>query len=68
MTSNDELGKHEVLHMSMFLCLSVDRELLEHKQIRNNPSWLALAEKAHQALYDLYQAIGETYPDSEQVE
>jgi hypothetical protein len=54
----DDYGRHEVLHMSLFLCNSVGNELLEHEQIKNNPAWQALAQTAHQALFDLYQAIG----------
>jgi hypothetical protein len=54
----DEFGRHEVLHMSIFLCESVGTELLKHEQIKTNPAWQALAETAHQALFDLYQAIG----------
>jgi hypothetical protein len=57
----DDYGRHEVLHMSNFLCNSVGNELMEHAQIQNNPAWQALAETAHQALFDLYQAIGEVH-------
>lgn len=58
MDQNNNYGRHEVLHMSSFLCNCVDSELLEHQAIKNNKEWLALAEKAHQALFDLYQSIG----------
>ena len=38
----------------------VDAELLEHPAIQNNEEWSALAKKAHQALFDLYQLIGQS--------
>lgn len=56
--SNDAFLTHEALHMACFLMKSVDAELLEHPAIKSNPGWNKLAETAHQALYDLYQAIG----------
>jgi hypothetical protein len=55
----DAFGRHEVLHMASFLANAVDSELLEHAQIRSNPEWKALADKAFNALFDLYQAIGQ---------
>lgn len=62
----DKYSLHEALHMSCFLMESVDRELMEHKQIRNNTHWAELAGKAHQALFDLYQSIGQaSYEDDE---
>lgn len=51
-------GCHEALHMASYLTEAVAERLMEHKAIEQNPEWFALAEKAHQALFDLYQAIG----------
>lgn len=51
-------GCHEALHMAWFLMESVERGLAEHAAIKAKPEWTALADKAHQALFDLYQAIG----------
>ncbi|MBF0353825.1 MAG: hypothetical protein HQL43_01135 [Alphaproteobacteria bacterium] len=51
-------GCHEALHMASVSLEIVDRHLLEHPAIALKPEWFALAEKAHQALFDLYQAIG----------
>ncbi|WP_282610895.1 hypothetical protein [Pelagibius sp. Alg239-R121] len=65
MTKKNNFLTHEVLHMSSFLMLSVDRELLEHPAIQENENWSALAGKAHQALFDLYQAIGASSDDGE---
>lgn len=56
---------HEVLHMSSFLMQSVDRELLEHDAIKNNREWRLLAETAHEALHELYQAIGAAHLSEE---
>jgi hypothetical protein len=58
MAQLDKFGRHEVLHMSLFLAGAVERELLDHEQIRARPDWKALAETACTALNDLYQAIG----------
>ncbi|MCA8889307.1 MAG: hypothetical protein KDA46_10785 [Parvularculaceae bacterium] len=56
--STDLLLTHEALHMASFLMRSVDAELLEHPAIQENEDWFALAEKAHQSLFDLYQSVG----------
>ncbi|HBD12683.1 MAG TPA: hypothetical protein DCZ13_11085 [Porticoccaceae bacterium] len=65
--TTDPLLTHEVLHMTSFLMRSVDTELLEHPAIQKNEHWSTLAEKAHQALFDLYQSIGAaSLPDGEQ--
>ncbi len=58
-TTNDLLT-HEALHMASFLMRSVDSELLEHPAIQENEDWSALASKAHQALFDLYQSLGQS--------
>jgi len=61
----DEFGRHEVLHMSMFLQRAVDEELLNHAQVQANPEWKAMAETAFDALYRLYQAVGSAHLDGE---
>jgi hypothetical protein len=66
MPQEDDYGRHEVLHMSAFLAKAVDEELLEHEQIKANPEWKALAEKASDALGELYQAIGAAHQGGEQ--
>ena len=63
MSQMDAFGRHEVLHMACFLTGAVSNELCEHRQIKNNPAWLALADKACEALGDLYQAIGSEHGD-----
>ena len=64
MTTTD-YKTHEALHMTSFLMQSVDRELLDHDAIKDNPEWEALAKTAHQALFDLYQAIGREHLSDE---
>jgi hypothetical protein len=54
----DAFGRHEVLHMSLFLAQCVEEQLMDHEQIRSNPDWMRLAETANDALFRLYQAIG----------
>jgi hypothetical protein len=54
----DDYGRHEVLHMSLFLAQCVEEQLIDHAQIKANPRWHELAERANDALLALYQAIG----------
>lgn len=63
MPRNEVLKDHEALHMSAFLMRSVAVELLEHDAVLSRPEWRQLAERAHQALFDLYQAIGQAAAD-----
>lgn len=58
-------GCHEALHMAAFFTDAVATSLCEHKAIEQKKEWLELAEKAHQALFDLYQAIGAEHLDAE---
>jgi hypothetical protein len=51
-------GCHEALHMAYVFAAMVDRELAEHPAVTTNPEWKALAERAVEALNELYQAIG----------
>ena len=51
-------GCHEALHMASVLADMVDEQLCEHPAIERNPAWLRLAERAEEALLELYQAIG----------
>lgn len=44
--------------MSLFLCEAVGAQLLEHPSVAARADWTALAERAHDALWRLYQAIG----------
>jgi dihydroxyacetone kinase len=51
-------GCHEALHTTSLLIDLVDRELCEHEAIQRNAIWTAYAQKARDALQDLYDAIG----------
>ena len=51
-------GCHEALHMSLVLATMVDRDLADHPAIESRPEWKALADRAMEALNELYQVIG----------
>lgn len=51
-------GAHEALHMASVFADMVDRHLCEHPTVVANEAWTALANRAADALHDLYQAIG----------
>ncbi len=59
------LGCHEALHTARLLETMVERELLEHAAVLARPEWFALAQRAVEALAELYQDIGAAhiYPD-----
>jgi hypothetical protein len=54
-------GCHEALHMASFFINSVDDELVEHPAIKANEEWSRLAQVALDALFELYQAIGQQH-------
>lgn len=54
-------GCHEALHMTSFLIDAIENELVDHDAIKDRPEWCQLAEKARDALGDLYQAIGKVH-------
>jgi hypothetical protein len=56
-------GCPEALHMASVLAEMVDRHLAEHPAVTANPDWKALADRACDALNDLYQAIGSAHLD-----
>jgi hypothetical protein len=58
-------GCHEALHVASILTQLIATRLLEHGAVIQNPEWYALADRAHQALFDLYQAIGATHLDTD---
>jgi len=51
-------GCHEALHMASFFAAAVDSNLCDHPAIAQNPAWMDLAQDAADALFKLYQAIG----------
>jgi len=51
-------GCHEALHMAHAAQAFVDEHVCNHPAIGLNPEWQALADKASEALGELYQAIG----------
>ena len=58
-------GCHEAFQMTSFLANAVASELLEHGAIAQNAEWYDMAERAHRALFDLYQAIGARHLDAD---
>ena len=54
----DQYSRHEALHMSSFFARTVETELMDHPCIEADPALHGLAEKAVEALNELYQAIG----------
>jgi hypothetical protein len=54
-------GCHEALHLALVFGEMVGSYLGEHPAIEANPEWKALADKASQALFDLYQAIAQEH-------
>ena len=58
-------GCHEALHTSALLTDLVASRLMEHGAIIQNQDWYVLADKAQQALFDLYQAIGSLHLEAE---
>jgi len=57
-------GCHEAFHMASVFSATVDRELLDHGAILARPEWFALANRAFDALFALYQAIGAEHPEA----
>ena len=52
-------GCHEALHVAYMLGEMVERYLVDHPSIQQDPAWLAKATLAMNTLGDLYQSIGE---------
>jgi hypothetical protein len=58
-------GCHEALHVASMLEALVDERLCDHPAVLLNPEWFALAKKAQEALFALYQAIGDAHLGSQ---
>ena len=54
-------GCHEALHVASILGGLVEARLCDHPAVLLVPEWYSLAERAHDALFDLYQAIGSAH-------
>ena len=59
MPEDDKFGRHECLDRAMLAGHFVDENLLGHKALK--PDEQKLAEKAHDALFELYQLIGKRH-------
>jgi hypothetical protein len=53
-----DYGTHECLDRT-FLVMEMLSYVSEHPQVKECPEWEDLVGKAHSALWDLYQAIGQ---------
>jgi hypothetical protein len=54
---------HEALHTTHVLLSTFDAHVLESRCAAEFPDVKAAAKKAHQAMFDLYQLIGEKFVD-----
>lgn len=54
-------GAHEAFHMASVFAEMVDERLCQHPTVMLNPAWEELAQKACEALHELYQAIGQEH-------
>ncbi|MCI0642022.1 MAG: hypothetical protein L0Y72_11975 [Gemmataceae bacterium] len=54
-------GCHELLDRAMIMAKMTEKYVLEHAACSQNVEWQALAEKAVEALNELYQRIGATH-------
>jgi hypothetical protein len=52
-----DYGQHEAMHAASVFALMVENHLAGHPQVEENPEWKALAKRAVEALWDLYQGI-----------
>ncbi len=54
-------GCHEAMHTASVMLDMTDDQLLLHPAILANPEFYRLAGEVHEALFALYQAIGEKH-------
>ena len=57
----DDYGRHEAMHTASVFALMVDNHLRGHPQVQNNAQWQAHAQRAVDALWDLYRGIAEVH-------
>lgn len=55
---NNAFTIHEALHTTSLVVDLWDREIVEHPALSNKPEIKALAERACEAMAEVYQAIG----------
>jgi hypothetical protein len=54
-------GCHEAMHLASVINDLVDERLCNHPAILRNAEWYRLAATAQEALWNLYQAIGDEH-------
>jgi hypothetical protein len=57
MTKMDDYSQHEAMHAASVFALMVDDHVLGHPEVEKNPRWKALAKRAVDSLWELYQGI-----------
>lgn len=57
-TPGYDYGTHECLDRT-YIVMELFSYVSEHPQIKENAQWVELADKAHTALWNLYQSVGE---------
>ncbi|MBO4226662.1 hypothetical protein [Bradyrhizobium neotropicale] len=55
---------HEALHTTLVLMETFERHVMDTRCAEQFPDVAAAAEKAHHALFDLYQLIGSKFDDT----
>jgi hypothetical protein len=55
------MGMHEAMHMASVFCSVVDDQLRCHPAVLQDHQAFTLANMAHEALFDLYQRLGELH-------
>lgn len=53
------MGFHEALHTTSVMLDSVDRHIADHPAVLARPELYRLAHRAQEALFNLYQELGE---------
>lgn len=57
----DDYGVHELMDRASIFMSDVDNYLIGHPSMKGHPEWKAMATTAFDALYGLYQAIGDVH-------
>lgn len=63
--SKYDYGTHECLDRT-YIVMELFSYVSEHPQVRCDEEWKKLADDAHDALYKLYSAIGETMDEEDE--
>jgi hypothetical protein len=56
-------GNHELLDRTYLVMNLLEQHVLDHPACLREPSWYALANRAFDALFELYQEVGAAQPE-----